>query len=163
MAKSNGTQAVVILGIDLAKRSFQLHGVDAQGRLVLTKTLSRARLAAFVARLTPCVVAMEACGSAHHWARTFRAFGHEVRLIAPQFVKPFVKSNKNDAADAEAICEAAQRPSRRSTPSRASSSRTSRPCIGCAPWWSGGGPRRSTNCGGDCWSTGSRSHRGGRH
>lgn len=113
MAKSTSKEPVATLGIDLAKRSFQLHGVDAKGRTVLTRTLSRVRLAASVARLAPCVVAMEACGSAHHWARTFRAFGHEVRLIAPQFVKPFVKSNKNDAADAEAICEAAQRPSMR--------------------------------------------------
>jgi len=106
-------EPIVTLGIDLAKRSFHLFGVDARGREVLSKKLSRARLSEFMANLPPCTVAMEACGSAHHWARLFRTFGHTVRLIAPQFVKPFVKSNKNDAADAEAICEAAQRPNMR--------------------------------------------------
>jgi transposase len=106
-------EPIVTLGIDLAKRSFHLFGVDAHGREVLSKKLSRARLSEFMANLPPCTVAMEACGSAHHWARLFRTFGHTVRLIAPQFVKPFVKSNKNDAADAEAICEAAQRPNMR--------------------------------------------------
>jgi transposase len=80
---------------------------------VLSKKLTRGRLSTFVANLPACTVAMKACGSAHYWARLFRRFGHEVRLIAPQFVKPFVKSNKNDAADAEAICEAAQRPNMR--------------------------------------------------
>jgi len=104
-------EPIVTLGIDLAKRSFHLFGVDAHGREVLSKKLSRARLSEFMANLPPCTVAMEACGSAHHWARLFRTFGHAVRLIAPQFVKPFVKSNKNDAADA--ICEAAQRPNMR--------------------------------------------------
>lgn len=106
-------EPMVILGIDLAKRSFQLHGVHHQGRMVLAKTLGRAQLSAFVARLQPCVVAMDACGSAHHWAQTFRSFCHDVRLIAPQFVTPLVKSNKHDAADAAAICEAAQRLSMR--------------------------------------------------
>jgi transposase len=105
--------AVVTMGIDLAKRSFHLFGVDASGKPVLSKKLTRGRLSAFMANLPACTVAMEACGSAHYWARQFRRFGHEVRLIAPQFVKPFVKSNKNDAADAEAICEAAQRPNMR--------------------------------------------------
>jgi transposase len=106
-------EQVVTVGVDLAKRSFHVQGVDAGGNPVLSQKLSRARLCQFMANLPPCTVAMEACGSAHHWARTFRRFGHEVRLIALQFVKPFVKSNKNDAADAAAICEAAQRPSMR--------------------------------------------------
>ncbi|WP_295402461.1 IS110 family transposase [uncultured Thiocystis sp.] len=90
-----------------------VYGVDAQGRQVLSKKVSRGKLSAFMANRPPCLVAMEACGSAHHWARVFRGFGHEVRLIAPPFVKPFVKSNKNDAVDAEAICEAVQRPNMR--------------------------------------------------
>ncbi len=98
-------EVIRVLSIDLAKRSFHLFGVDNAGRQVLSKKLSRARLGEFVANLPPCTVAMEACGSAHEWARRFRRYGHEVGLIAPQFVKPFVKSNKNDAADAEAICE----------------------------------------------------------
>ena len=104
---------IKFVGIDLAKRSFHLYAVDGEGRAVLSRKLTRARLSAVVAQLPACTIAMEACGSAHHWARVFRTFGHEVRLIAPQFVKPYVKSNKNDAADAEAICEAAQRPGMR--------------------------------------------------
>jgi len=101
------------LGVDLGKRSFQLYGVDGRGRTVVTKKLSRTKVKSYVANLPPSQVAMEACGSAHYWARTFRSYGHAVSLIAPQFVKPYVKSNKNDAADAEAICEAAQRPNMR--------------------------------------------------
>ncbi|MBK1720546.1 IS110 family transposase [Thiocystis violacea] len=106
-------EPVVTLGIDLAKRSFHVYGADVGGKPVFSKKLTRARLIELMVNLPPCTVAMEACGSAHHWARLFRTFGHEIRLIAPQFVKPFVKSNKNDAADAEAICEAAQRPNMR--------------------------------------------------
>ena len=106
-------EPVATMGIDLAKNSVYVYGVDAQGRAVLSKKVSRGHLSAFMAQQPSCLVAMEACGSAHHWARTFRGFGHEVRLIAPQFVKPFVKSNKNDAVDAEAICEAVQRPTMR--------------------------------------------------
>lgn len=113
MNKHSEVTPVTTVGIDLAKKSFQVFGADARGRQVFSKRLSRTRLAAFIAQLPVCTVAMEACGSAHYWARRFRDYGHEVRLIAPQFVKPFVKSNKNDALDAEAICEAAQRPNMR--------------------------------------------------
>jgi transposase len=81
--------------------------------VALSRKLTRARLSAVMAQLPACTIAMEACGSAHHWGRLFRTFGHEVRLIPPQFVKPYVKSNTNDPADAEAICEAAQRPGMR--------------------------------------------------
>jgi transposase len=104
------------IGIDLAKSSFQLHGVDEHGKSVLKKSLKRHQLAEFFANLPECVIGMEACGSAHHWARKFREFGHTVKLMAPQFVKPYVKTNKNDAADAEAICEAAGRPNMRFVP-----------------------------------------------
>jgi len=107
---------ISVLGIDLAKSVFQLHGNDAQGKSVLRKKLRRSELRAFVALLPRCVVAMEACSGAQHWAREFRALGHEVRLIAPQFVKPFVKTNKNDSADAEAIADAAIRPNMRFVP-----------------------------------------------
>lgn len=107
---------VTLLGIDLAKTVFQLHGVDALGKAVLRKRLVRDELARFVANLPACIIAMEACAGAHHWARKFQQQGHEVKLISPQFVKPFVKTNKNDAADAEAICEAASRPSMRFVP-----------------------------------------------
>jgi transposase len=116
MKEDTREQVVAVIGIDLAKRSFHAYGVNARGERVLSKKLSRSGLKTLLVRLSPCTVAMEACGSAHYWARTFRSYGHEVRLIAPQFVKPFVKSNKNDAADAEAICEAAQRPGMRFVP-----------------------------------------------
>ena len=101
------------IGIDLAKSVFQIHGVDERGKALLRKQLKRSQVASFFANLPPCLIGMEACSSAHHWARKLQSFGHTVRLIAPQFVKPYVKTNKNDVADAEAICEALQRPSMR--------------------------------------------------
>jgi transposase len=88
---------VTTIGLDLAKRVFQVHGADAQGRPVLRKKLGRAKLIPFFAGLPPCLVGMEACASAHHWARELQALGFEVRLIPPQYVRPFVKTNKNDA------------------------------------------------------------------
>lgn len=109
-------KTIKTIGIDLAKSIFHLHGVDGRGKVVLRKRLSRSKLAEFIAQLNPCMVAMEACGGSHYWARKFQAMGHDVRLISPQFVKPYVKSNKNDAADAEAICEAVQRPNMRFVP-----------------------------------------------
>ncbi len=107
---------ITTIGIDLAKNVFQVHGVDMRGHVVLRKQVRRDQLAAFMVNLPPCLVGMEACGSAHHWARKFQDFGHTVRLMSPQFVKPYVKSNKNDAADAEAICEAVTRPNMRFVP-----------------------------------------------
>ena len=104
---------VTIIGIDLAKRSFQLHGARADGSVAFRKKLNRGKLLDFVASQPRCVVAMEACASAHYWGREIMQLGHEVRLIPPIYVKPFVKRQKNDAADAEAICEAAQRPTMR--------------------------------------------------
>lgn len=104
---------ITTLGIDLAKNVFRLHGCDESGKSVLRKQVSRRHLLGFVANLPRCLVAMEACASAHYWAREIEKFGHEVRLIGPRFVKPYVKANKNDASDAEAICEAASRPSMR--------------------------------------------------
>ena len=94
----------------------RVHGVDEQGKAVLRKQLRRNQVAAFFANLPPCLVGMEACGSAHHWARKIEQLGHTVKLMAPQFVKPYVKTNKNDAADAEAICEAVSRPQMRFVP-----------------------------------------------
>jgi transposase len=90
---------VKVIGIDLAKNVFQLHGVDHHGHTVLQKRLSRGKFAEFMAQLPPCLVGMEACGGAHYWARKFTSFGHEVKLMSPQFVKPYVKSNKNDFND----------------------------------------------------------------
>ena len=104
---------VTTVGLDLAKSVFQVHCADQDGRPVVRKKLRRAQVVPFFAALGPCLIGMEACASAHHWARELQALGHEVRLIPPQYVKPFVKTNKNDAADAEAICEALIRPTMR--------------------------------------------------
>jgi len=102
-----------IIGIDLAKNVFQLHGMASDGSVAFRKKLSRAKLLPFIAEHPTCLVAMEACAGAHHWGREIGKLGHDVRLIAPQYVKPFVKRQKNDAADAEAIAEAASRPTMR--------------------------------------------------
>jgi transposase len=107
---------ITTVGIDLAKNVFQVHGVDERGKPVLGKQLRRGQLAQFFVNLPPCLIGMEACASAHHWGRTLQRFGHTVRLMAPQFVKPYVKTNKNDVADAEAICEAVSRPNMRFVP-----------------------------------------------
>ena len=104
---------VTTVGVDLAKSVFQVHGVDAAGEAVVVKTLRRGQLLTFFSRLSPCLVGLEACGSAHHWARQIAALGHEVRLIPPAYVKPYVRRNKTDAADAAAICEAVGRRSMR--------------------------------------------------
>ena len=104
---------VTVVGVDLAKNVFQVHGVDAQGAVVVAKPVRRAQLLDFFERLAPCLVGMEACGSAHHWARLLIALGHRVKLIPPAYVKPYVRRNKNDAVDAAAICEAVTRPSMR--------------------------------------------------
>lgn len=112
---------VTTIGIDLAKNVFQVHGADEKGRPVLKKKLKRGQMIEFFANLKPCKIGMEACGGAHYWARKLRDLGHTVHLIAPQFVKPFVKTNKNDAADAEAICEAVSRPTMRTVPIKTAS------------------------------------------
>lgn len=107
---------VTRIGIDLAKHVFQIHGVDARGHTVLRRRVSRTQLRPFFAPLRPCLVGVEACGRAHYWARTLTALGHDVRLIAPQFVAPYRKNDKNDGNDAEAICEAVGRPHMRFVP-----------------------------------------------
>lgn len=104
---------VATVGLDLAKMVFQVHGADASGRVMIRKTLRRSKVLEFFGQQATCVVAMEACAGAHYWAREISRLGHTVRLIPPSYVKPFVKRQKNDAADAEAICEAAQRPTMR--------------------------------------------------
>jgi transposase len=101
------------IGIDLAKDIFQIHAVDQQGKVVQRKKLRRTEMAVYFSNLEPCLIGMEACASSHHWARKLSGMGHTVKLMAPQFVKPYVKANKNDAADAEAICEAVTRPTMR--------------------------------------------------
>ena len=107
---------ITTVGIDLAKNLFQIHGVDERGKVALRKQLKRAQMMNFFVNLPPCLIGMEACGSAHFWARKLSELGHTVKLMAPQFVKPYVKTNKNDAADAEAICEAVTRPNMRFVP-----------------------------------------------
>lgn len=104
---------ITTIGIDLAKVVFQIHGVDARGKVAVRKQLKRADMSNYFANLEPCLIGMEACSSAHHWARKLEGYGHTVKLMAPQFVKPYVKTNKNDMADAEAICEAVTRPNMR--------------------------------------------------
>src|SRR5512143_2941816 len=107
---------ITIVGIDLAKNVLQVHGVDERRQVTLKKQMKRAQVLPFFANLPPCLIGMEACGSAHYWARKLEPLGHTVKLMAPQFVKPYVKTNKHDAADAEAICEAVSRPSMRFVP-----------------------------------------------
>jgi transposase len=107
---------VTTLGIDLAKNTFSIHGVDENGKVGLRRTVSRARLMEVLAQLPACRVGMEACSGAHEWARQIQALGHEVRIMAPRFVAPYRRSGKNDSNDAEAICEAVQRPSMRFVP-----------------------------------------------
>ena len=102
-----------VIGLDLAKNVFQIHGVESDGEVVVRKQLNRSQMRQFFANLEPCLIGMEACGGAHYWSRELSGFGHTVRMMAPVFVKPYLKSNKNDRNDAEAICEAVQRPSMR--------------------------------------------------
>ena len=116
MKQHSENRKVKVMGIDLAKNSLQAYGVDDKGCKAVGKKFNRRQLMAYVVNLPVCTISMEACASAHYWARLLKSYGHEVKLIAPQFVKPYVKSNKNDAADAEAICEAAQRPNMRFVP-----------------------------------------------
>src|SRR3954454_3285060 len=105
-----------VIGLDIAKNVFQVHGADAEGRCVLRRRLRRAEVVMFFARLPRALVGIEACPGGHHWARELRSLGHDVRLIPPQYVRPFVKTNKNDAADVEGICEAVVRPNMRFVP-----------------------------------------------
>lgn len=104
---------ITTIGLDVAKNVFQVHGIDAAGEVLVRKTLRRAQLLPFFAKLSPCLVGIEACGTSHHWARELVGLGHKVRLMPPAYVKPYVKRGKNDAADAEAICEAVTRPTMR--------------------------------------------------
>src|ERR1700721_1604925 len=119
MGKSiNNLSSVTIVGLDIAKNVFQVHGVDAGGALVVAKAVRRGQLLSFFASLPPCVVGIEACSSAHHWARSLIDLGHQVKLIPPAYVKPYVRRSKNDGVDAAAICEAVGRPNMRFVPVR---------------------------------------------
>src|SRR5476649_1705672 len=137
---------IIRVGVDLAKSVFQVHGVDRSEKVVWRKKLGRAEwLAALLEKIEPgCEIGMEACGGAHHWARQLQMRGYTVKLIAPQFVKPYVKSNKNDANDAEAICEAMSRRACVSWRSNRSSSRTCKRYTGSERNCAASVPRRAT-------------------
>lgn len=107
---------ITTIGLDIAKNVFQVHGVDSEGRAVLRRKVKRDKLLELLGGLEPCLIGIEACATAHHWARQLQTLGHQVRLMPPAYVKAYVKRNKNDAADAEAICEAVTRPTMRFVP-----------------------------------------------
>jgi len=109
-------ELITTIGLDSAKSVFQVHGVDATGQVVVRKSLRRSQMLPFFAKLPPCLVGIEACGTSHHWARELIKLGHEVRLMPPAYVKPYVKRGKTDAADADAVCEAVTRPTMRFVP-----------------------------------------------
>jgi transposase len=111
-------KTIATIGLDIAKSVFQVHGIDAEGKVAVRKQLKRARVLPFFEKLAPCVVGIEACASSHYWSRELQALGHTVKLMPPAYVKPYVKRQKNDAADAEAICEAVQRPNMRFVPTK---------------------------------------------
>src|ERR1700740_3044449 len=111
-------QAVTTIGLDIAKSVFQVHGVDAQGNVAVRRQLKRRQVLPFFKKLWPCLVGIEACATSHHWSRELQALGHTVRLMPPAYVKPYLKRQKNDAADAEAICEAVTRPNMRFVPTK---------------------------------------------
>jgi transposase len=106
-------EAITTIGLDIAKSVFQVHGIDAEGNVIVRRQLKRRQVLVFFHKLPPCLVGIEACASSHHWSREIRALGHTVRLMPPAYVRPYVKRQKNDATDAEAICEAVRRPTMR--------------------------------------------------
>ena len=137
---------VTTIGLDLAKHVFQVHGVDAAGECVLRKQLRRGQVVAFFAALPRCLIGLEACATAHHWARELQAVGHEVRLMPAQYVKAYVKRNKNDAADAEAICEAVGRPSMRFVAIKTASSKPPCCCTTAGSGWFASAQAWSMRC-----------------
>src|SRR4030042_1112776 len=126
-------QAVTTIGLDIAKSVFQVHGVDAEGKLLIRRQLKRRYVLAFFQKLSPCLVGIEACATSHHWSRELKALGHTVRLMPPAYVKPYVKRQKNDGADAEAICDAVTRDNTRRVGAAANAHRgaeLARTCVG---------------------------------
>ena len=123
-------EQIARIGMDTSKHVFQLHSVNASEAPILRKKLRRKEMVGFFEKLPPSVIAIEACGGSHHWARQLRSFGHEVKLVPPQYVKPYVKRGKNDAADAEALCEAMSRPTMRFVPVKTPESQAALMLIG---------------------------------
>ena len=126
---------VITIGVDIAKSVFQIHGVDADGTVVIRRRIGRARVLEFFADLPPCRVGMEACATAHQWARELTKLGHDTRLMPPIYVKAYVKRGKNDAADAAAICEAVTRPSMRFVPIKTKEQQAALCCTGPDSCW----------------------------
>ena len=129
-------QAVTTIGLDIAKSVFQVHGIDATGKVVIRRQLKRRYVLAFFEKLAPCLVGIEACASSHHWSRELQALGHTVRLMPPAYVRPYVKRQKNDAADAEAICEAVTRANMRFVETKTPEQQKARSAFGPGrePW-----------------------------
>ena len=149
---------VTTIGLDLAKHWFQVRGVDANGQVVVRRKLRRSEVLAFFQSLTPCLVGMEACATAHHWARELTALGHTVKLMPPAYVKAYVKRNKNDAADAEAICEAVARPSMRFVPVKDAEQQSVLMLHRAATCWSVSAPCWLMHCV-PTWPSSASSHR----
>ena len=135
-------QRVTTIVLDIAKSVFQVHGIDAEGRVLIRRKLKRRYVLAFFQKLQPCLVGIEACATSHHWSRELKALGHAVRLMPPAYVKPYVKRQKNDATDAEAICEAVTRANMRFVETK-----TPEPAAGChSRHWTGPGHRSGRQC-----------------
>src|SRR5215203_6941367 len=137
---------VTTIGLDIAKSVFQVHGISATGEVLIRRQVRRGQVLKFFASLSPCLIGIEACASAHHWSRELQSLGHQVRLMPPAYVKPYVKRQKNDMADAEAICEAVTRPSMRFVPLKSEAQQAFSCSTAPVICWFGSAPCWSTPC-----------------
>ena len=143
---------IATMGIDIGKNSFHVVGLDQRGAIVLRQKWSRGQIEARIANMAPCLIGMEACVGAHHLSRKLRALGHDARLMPAKYVRAYSKGQKNDFRDAEAIAEAVQRPTMKSSPRRRLISSTCKRCTGCANGWSGSAPASSIRFVPSCWN-----------